>query len=72
MNKVLTVALLVAAGVAYWKLRGMFKAGAFDPTSNKNLAYQGANKVLAAATGDQVNSLGTKFYEFIHGSDYPL
>lgn len=39
---------------------------AINPASPDNLAYQGANAVTRAATGDQSGTFGTKLWEFFH------
>lgn len=63
---VLTVALIAAAGIVAfiaWKKRASI-ATALNPASTGNLAYQGANKAIQAATGDSSATLGTKIADW--------
>jgi hypothetical protein len=59
-------------GVAYWIYKNgddivdWFKEK-FDPTSDKNVAYQGANAVLQAATQSE-ETLGTWAYNLLKGN----
>lgn len=58
---VLAIVSVTAVGAlaAYlYKNRAALKT-AFDPTSDKNLAYQGANTILQSITGNKVDSVGT-------------
>lgn len=56
-----SLATLAAIGGAGYLVYSWLKKnpGAFNPMSDKNLAYQGANNVLRFITGNEVDSVGT-------------
>lgn len=58
---VLAIVAVAAAGAiaAYLYKNRAAIATAFNPTSDKNLAYQGANTILQSITGNKVDSVGT-------------
>lgn len=45
--------------------------GSFDPTSDKNLAYRGANAVGGALTGDDNFTVGGWLYDLTHAEYDP-
>lgn len=52
--------LAAIGGTALYLFQWLRKnPGAFNPASDKNLAYQGANKILQTVTGNKVDSVGT-------------
>ena len=64
------LALGAAVGIAFlgiwlWTKREAIKQ-AIDPTSDKNLAYQGANAITQAVTGRSDATLGTAIYDRLH------
>lgn len=69
-NLAIGVGILAAgAGAVYvaaWLSRNREK---FNPTSDQNLAYQGVNSVVQAATGDGNATLGSWLYDLVNGSD---
>ena len=78
MNKtiqlVLTLTIALVIFYAVYKIFatlkdgvGFFKDNAekFDPTSDKNLAYTGVNKIVQAVTGEKDVTLGTKIYDVV-------
>lgn len=64
----LTVAAIAAIVYFIWKKN----KDAFDPTSDKNLAYQAANKLTQFFTGDPNADLGTSVYNATHPGDATL
>lgn len=61
--------VVVAAGYIASKKIGQTAAKVaplVDPTSDKNLAYTGVNKVGAALTGEQDFKLGVWLYDMLH------
>lgn len=58
---VISIVGLVVAGVGAAFLYKEYKkhADAFNPTSDKNIAYQAANKILQTITGNKIDSVGT-------------
>jgi len=67
-TSIVALAAVVAVGFIGWKLYSKRKdiAQAVDPTSDKNLAYQGVNKVGEVLTGDKDFSLGGWIYDLVH------
>lgn len=69
---ILALAGLIAAAIAFfflWKNKGAI-VSAVDPTSDKNLAYQGASRVIDAATGGAettVGGLAARVREWVSG-----
>lgn len=70
MVKVLAIAAGVAiVGVVAYKTvpKALKKVGqALDPTSDKNVAYQGTNAVVQAVTGDKDATVGTKIWDIFN------
>jgi hypothetical protein len=63
VDGVMVVAALavVAAGVVWYNRRAII--GAVDITSDQNIAYQTANKLTQAATGDSGQTFGGWVYD---------
>ncbi|HEX5339823.1 MAG TPA: hypothetical protein VFX47_02970 [Gammaproteobacteria bacterium] len=59
------LALVGVGAVAWWKWDAI--KSAFDPTSDKNLAYTGVNNVVKSLSGNPTASLGTWIYDLVHG-----
>lgn len=53
-----TLAALVGGGYLLYSWLKK-NPGSFNPASDKNLVYQGANKILQSMTGNKVDSVGT-------------
>lgn len=71
MSKVtvgIAIGVVVVAGVVWWRISRAIPKDALNPLSDKNLAYQGVNKVVQAVSGDRDDSLGTWMYKLIHGN----
>lgn len=60
--------LSAIAGVAYVIINWDKIKQKLDITSDKNAAYQGANAVVQAVTGDSDASVGTALYDALHSS----
>lgn len=63
---VLALAALIAAAIAFiylWKKKDVI-ASAVDPTSDKNLAYSGAGKIVSIVSGGAEESVGGVFARF--------
>src|SRR4051812_16119313 len=56
------IALVGVGVVAYLLYKNREK---FDPTSDKNLAYQGANKIVQAITGDKNQTVGGAGFDLV-------
>jgi hypothetical protein len=54
-----TVVGIGAAVAALWKNRAAVSA-AVNPLSDRNLAYQGANAITQAVTGNKIDTVGTQ------------
>lgn len=66
----LAVGSVAAFAVYQLAKRGAAAIGAaVDPTSSKNIAYQGVSQVGAALTGDASWSPGTALYNFFHPNE---
>lgn len=62
------VLVVAIAGVYVYRKRAAI-GQAVNITSDKNLAYQGANAVIQAITGEADTSLGSKIYDWLHPFD---
>ena len=60
--------VLVIAVVAYLVAQklGVLKPGALDPTSDKNVVYRGANKVVGAVTGRENDTVGAAIWRLLN------
>jgi hypothetical protein len=60
---------LGVVGLVVWKLYSSRNqiAAAVNPTSDQNLAYQGANRIVQAATGEKDTTLGVWLWEVFNG-----
>lgn len=69
-NIQMVVMLVVVAVIAYllYQVFEFFKNNKekFNPVSDKNLAYQGANAVVQAVTGDDNATVGTWLYDWFN------
>ncbi len=72
--KTIELYALVGLGVlgALWYAKGAVGGAVaaavpyIDPTSDQNVAYQGATKITQAMTGDTNATLGTWLYDLTH------
>lgn len=63
---VIQISLIAGGGYILYQI---FKKG-FDPTSDQNIFYQGANKVVQAVTGQKDQTVGGVLYDFFHDNIY--
>lgn len=67
----LIVAALVV-GLVFWAIEKILGGlGKFNPTSDKNIFYQGANSIVQALTGDKNATVGTALYNATHSDSNP-
>lgn len=59
----------IAGGFLLLSRLGVFRTGAFNPSSDQNVAYGAANSIFSEVSGNNVDTLGTWFYGITHPNE---